>query len=101
MLPKLAGLIRENVAELALLATLDMGKPIGDSSTIDAPGSAHFFQGHAEAIDRLYDEVAPTGGRDLALIRRAPLGVIGAVVPWNFPLDMATRKRAPALAMGN
>ncbi|WP_112312633.1 aldehyde dehydrogenase [Pseudogemmobacter bohemicus] len=101
VLLKLAGLIRENIAELALLETLDMGKPIGDSSTIDAPGSAHFFQWHAEAIDKLYDEVAPTGGRDLALIRRAPLGVVGAVVPWNFPLDMATWKLAPALAMGN
>ena len=101
VLLKLAALIRENVPELALLETLDMGKPIADSSAIDAPGSAHFFQWHAEAIDKLYDEVAPTGGRDLALIRRVPLGVIGAVVPWNFPLDMATWKLAPALAMGN
>ncbi|WP_109467494.1 aldehyde dehydrogenase [Albibacillus kandeliae] len=97
----LAALIRENIPELALLDTLDMGKTISDSSTIDAPGSAHFFQWHAEAIDKLYDEVAPTGGRDLALIRRVPLGVVGAVVPWNFPLDMATWKLAPALAAGN
>ncbi len=78
-----------------------MGKTITDSSTIDAPGSAHFFQWHAEAIDKLYDEVAPTGGRDVAMIRRMPLGVVGAVVPWNFPLDMATWKLAPALAAGN
>lgn len=101
VLLKLADLIRENVPEFALLETLDMGKLIKDSSTIDAPGSAHFFQWHAEAIDKLYDEIAPTGGRDLALIRRVPLGVIGAVVPWNFPLDMATWKLAPALATGN
>ncbi len=101
VLLKLAALIRDNIPELALLDTLDMGKPIADSSTIDAPGSAHFFQWHAEAIDKLYDEIAPTGGRDLAMIRRMPLGVIGAVVPWNFPLDMATWKLAPALAMGN
>ena len=101
VLLRLAALIRENVAELALLDTLDMGKPIRDSSTIDAPGSAHFFQWHAEAIDKLSDEIAPTGGRDLAMVRRVPLGVIGAVVPWNFPLDMATWKLAPALAMGN
>lgn len=101
VLLRLADLIRENIPELALLETLDMGKLIKDSSTIDAPGSAHFFQWHAEAIDKLYDEVAPTGGRDLALIRRVPLGVIGAVVPWNFPLDMATWKLAPALATGN
>jgi gamma-glutamyl-gamma-aminobutyraldehyde dehydrogenase len=101
VLLRLAALIRENVAELALLDTLDMGKPIRDSSTIDAPGSAHFFQWHAEAIDKLYDEIAPTGAGDLAMVRRVPLGVIGAVVPWNFPLDMATWKLAPALAMGN
>lgn len=101
VLLKLAALIRDNIPEFALLDTLDMGKLIKDSSTIDAPGSAHFFQWHAEAIDKLYDEIAPTGGRDIAMIRRVPLGVIGAVVPWNFPLDMATWKLAPALATGN
>lgn len=101
VLLRLAALIRDNIPELALLDTLDMGKPIGDSTTIDAPGAAHFFQWHAEAIDKLYDEIAPTGGRNLAMIRRIPLGVIGAVVPWNFPLDMATWKLAPALATGN
>ncbi|MGA0542350.1 aldehyde dehydrogenase [Neotabrizicola sp. VNH66] len=101
VLLRLAALIRANIPELALLDTLDMGKPIAESSTIDAPGSAHFFQWHAEAIDKLYDQIAPTGPGDLALIRREPLGVIGAVVPWNFPLDMATWKLAPALAAGN
>ncbi|MBL4929287.1 aldehyde dehydrogenase [Fuscibacter oryzae] len=98
---RLAALIRANIPELALLDSLDMGKPVKDAATVDAPGSAHFFQWHAEAIDKIYDEIAPTGGRDLAMIRRVPLGVIGAVVPWNFPLDMATWKLAPALAMGN
>lgn len=101
VLLKLAALILENIPEFALLETLDMGKLIKDSSTVDAPGSAHFFQWHAEAIDKLYDEIAPTGGRDIAMIRRVPLGVVGAVVPWNFPLDMATWKLAPALAAGN
>ncbi len=101
VLLRLAALIRANVPELALLDSLDMGKLVKDAATVDAPGSAHFFQWHAEAIDKLYDEIAPTGGRDLAMIRRVPLGVVGAVVPWNFPLDMATWKLAPALAMGN
>lgn len=101
VLLRLAALIRQNVPELALLDSLDMGKLITDASTIDAPGSAHFFQWHAEAIDKLYDEIAPTGDGNLAMIRRVPLGVIGAVVPWNFPLDMATWKLAPALATGN
>ena len=101
VLLRLAALIRENVPELALLDSLDMGKLVQDAVTVDAPGSAHFFQWHAEAIDKMYDEIAPTGGRDLAMVRRVPLGVIGAVVPWNFPLDMATWKLAAALAMGN
>jgi len=101
VLLRLAALIRANVPELALLDSLDMGKLVQDAATIDAPGSAHFFQWHAEAIDKMYDEIAPTGGNDLAMVRRMPLGVVGAVVPWNFPLDMATWKLAPALAMGN
>ncbi len=98
---RLAALIRQHIPELALLDSLDMGKLVREAATIDAPGSAHFFQWHAEAIDKLYDEIAPTGPGDLAFIRRVPLGVIGAVVPWNFPLDMATWKLAPALATGN
>lgn len=101
VLLRLAALIRENLEEFALLDTLDMGKPISETVNVDVPGSAHFFQWHAEAIDKLYDEVAPTGGRDLAVVQRVPLGVVGAVVPWNFPLDMATWKLAPALATGN
>ncbi|MFG6080924.1 aldehyde dehydrogenase [Paracoccus litorisediminis] len=98
---KLADLIRANLEEMALLDSLDMGKLVTDAATIDAPGSAHFFQWYAEAIDKIYDEVAPTGPGDLALVRRVPLGVVGAVVPWNFPLDMATWKAAAALAAGN
>ncbi|NOR30502.1 MAG: aldehyde dehydrogenase family protein [Sulfitobacter sp.] len=98
---KLADLIRENLEEMALLDSLDMGKLITDAVTVDAPGSAHFFQWYAEAIDKIYDEVAPTGPGDLALVRRVPLGVVGAVTPWNFPLDMATWKSAAALAAGN
>ncbi|QIE48002.1 aldehyde dehydrogenase (plasmid) [Pseudohalocynthiibacter aestuariivivens] len=101
VLLKLADLIRANLEEMALLDSLDMGKTITDASTVDAPGSAHFFQWYAEAIDKIYDEVAPTGPGDLALVRRVPLGVVGAVVPWNFPLDMATWKAAAALAAGN
>ena len=98
---KLAELIRENLEEFALLDSLDMGKLVKDAVTVDAPGSAHFFQWYAEAIDKIYDEVAPTGPGDLALVKRVPLGVVGAVTPWNFPLDMATWKGAAALAAGN
>lgn len=98
---RLADLIRANLEEMALLDSLDMGKLVTDAATIDAPGSAHFFQWYAEAIDKVYDEVAPTGPGDLALVSRVPLGVVGAVTPWNFPLDMATWKAAAALAAGN
>ena len=101
ILLKLADLIRTNLEEMALLDSLDMGKLVTDAVTIDAPGSAHFFQWYAEAIDKIYDEVAPTGPGDLALVSRVPLGVVGAVTPWNFPLDMATWKGAAALAAGN
>lgn len=101
VLLKLADLIRDNLEEMALLDSLDMGKLVTDAVTVDAPGSAHFFQWYAEAIDKIYDEVAPTGPGDLALVKRVPLGVVGAVTPWNFPLDMATWKAAAALAAGN
>ncbi len=101
ILLNLADLIRANLEEMALLDSLDMGKLVTDAVTIDAPGSAHFFQWYAEAIDKIYDEVAPTAPGDLALVTRVPLGVVGAVTPWNFPLDMATWKGAAALAAGN
>lgn len=101
VLLKLADLIRDNLDELALLDSMDMGKTVEDAANVDVPGSALFFQWYAEAIDKIYDEVAPTGPGDLALITREPLGVVGAVVPWNFPLDMATWKAAAALAAGN
>ena len=98
---RLAELIRENLDELAVLESLDMGKLVMDARTYEVPGSADLFQWYGEAIDKLYDEVAPTELGNLALVRRQPLGVIGAVVPWNYPLDIATWKCAPALAAGN
>ncbi len=101
VLLKLADLIRQNAVELALLDSLDMGKLVKDAASIDVPGAAGVFQWYAEAIDKLYDEIAPTAPGNLALVQREPLGVIGAVVPWNFPLDMAAWKCAPALAAGN
>lgn len=101
VLLELAQSIRANTQELALLESLNMGKLVNDAATVDVPGAAAVFQWYAEAIDKIYDEVAPTGSGDLALVRREPLGVVGAVVPWNFPLDMAAWKCAPALAAGN
>lgn len=98
---RLAELIDGDRDELALLDSLDMGKPVEDAATVDVPGAAGLFQWYGEAIDKLYDEIAPTGAGDLALVTREPLGVVGAVVPWNFPLDLAAWKVAPALAAGN
>jgi acyl-CoA reductase-like NAD-dependent aldehyde dehydrogenase len=101
ILQRFADLIDKHAEELSLLETLDMGKPIRDSSSIDIPGSANCIRWYAEAIDKIYDEVAPTGSDTLALITREPMGVVGAVVPWNFPLLMAAWKIGPVLAAGN
>ena len=101
VLQKLAQLLRDNADELALLDCLDMGKPISDALNIDVPATAALFDWYAEACDKLYDEVAPSGPEALALVTREPVGVVAAVIPWNFPLDMAAWKVAPALAAGN
>ena len=96
-----ASLIASHAEELALLETLDMGKPISDSLRIDVPASANCIAWNAEAIDKVYDEIAPTGPKELGLVTREPLGIIGAIVPWNFPMLMACWKLGPALATGN
>ena len=87
--------------ELALLETLDMGKPIQYSLAVDVPACARCIAWYAEAVDKVYDEIAPTGGNALALITREPMGVIGVIVPWNYPMIMAAWKLGPALAAGN
>ena len=87
--------------ELALLETLDMGKPIQYSMAVDVPAAARCIAWYGEAIDKVYDEIAPTGSSALALITREAMGVIGAVVPWNYPMIMAAWKLGPALATGN
>ncbi|MBW8830184.1 MAG: aldehyde dehydrogenase [Burkholderiales bacterium] len=87
--------------ELALLETLDMGKPVQYSLNVDAQSTARTMAWYAEAIDKVYDEIAPTPRSALALITREPMGVIGAIVPWNYPMIMAAWKLGPALAAGN
>jgi len=98
---RLAALIEAHAEELALLETLDMGKPIRDALAFDLPETARAYAWYAEAIDKQYDEIAPTGPQALATITREPVGVVAAVVPWNYPLMMAAWKVAPALATGN
>ncbi|WP_195440590.1 aldehyde dehydrogenase PuuC [Klebsiella oxytoca] len=101
VLNKFADLMEAHCEELALLETLDTGKPIRHSLRDDIPGAARAIRWYAEAIDKVYGEVAPTGGNELAMIVREPIGVIAAVVPWNFPLLLACWKLGPALASGN
>ena len=101
VLQRFAELILKHKEELALLETIDMGKPIGDSLSVDIPSTARCIAWYAEAIDKVYDEVAPTSHDALALITREPVGVVAAIVPWNFPLIMAAWKIGPALAAGN
>jgi len=101
VLARFAELIDQHREELALLETLDMGKPISDSLTIDVRSSANVIRWYGEAIDKVYDELAPTADNAIAMITREPLGVVGVVVPWNFPLMMAAWKLGPALATGN
>lgn len=94
------GVIRAS-EELALLETLDVGKPIRHALSVDAPATARCLAWYAEAIDKVYGEIAPTPPGALALISREPMGVIGAIVPWNYPMIMAAWKLGPALAAGN
>jgi len=101
VLLRFADLLRAHRDELALTETLDMGKPIADSLAVDVPSTANCIQWYAEAVDKIYDEVAPTGHASLALVTREPLGVVGAIVPWNFPMIMAAWKLGPILAAGN
>ena len=101
VLRRFAELILQHGEELALTETLDMGKPVGDSLAVDIPGAARCIEWYAEAVDKVYDEVAPTAHDSLALITREPVGVVAAIVPWNFPLLMAAWKLGPALATGN
>ncbi|MBK3759570.1 aldehyde dehydrogenase [Stutzerimonas frequens] len=98
---RFADLLEANREELALLETLDMGKPIGDSLAVDIPGAARALRWSGEAIDKIYDEVAATPHDQLGLVTREPVGVVAAIVPWNFPLMMACWKLGPALATGN
>ncbi|QIK63698.1 aldehyde dehydrogenase family protein [Leucobacter viscericola] len=98
---ELARLIEARSDEFALYDTLDMGKPVRESSTVDAPGSAALYRFYGEAIDKQEDLIPVTPPGSTALVTREPLGVIGVIVAWNYPLEIVTWKLAPALAAGN
>ncbi len=96
-----ADAIDTHTDELAIIESMDSGKPVEDCRSIDIPETANTIRWHAEAIDKVYDTIAPTADDALAMIRREPIGVVGAVIPWNYPALMAAWKLGPALATGN
>ncbi|MEY8186124.1 aldehyde dehydrogenase [Serratia marcescens] len=100
VLLKLAALMEQQLASLAVLESLDSGKPVSECLAVDVPETIHVLKWHAEAIDKLYDHTAPVGNNAMALIVREPIGVVGCVLPWNFPLLMLAWKIGPALAAG-
>ena len=101
ILQKFCDRMAEHELELALLDCLEAGKPVRDCIQIDAPETIECIRWHAEAADKLYDHVSPTGPENLGIIVREPVGVVGAVIPWNFPAQMAAWKIGPILATGN
>lgn len=98
---RLAKLIKRNQHELAVMESLDSGKTIRDCELIDIPETINTLLWHAELIDKIYDQTAPSGDNAVAMIVREPVGVVACVLPWNFPLLMLAWKIAPALAAGN
>ncbi len=98
---RLAKLIKRNRHQMAVMESLDSGKPIADCAAIDIPEAINTIIWHAEAIDKIYDDTAPVGNDAVAMIVREPIGVVACVLPWNFPLLMLAWKLGPALAAGN
>lgn len=100
ILLKFADLLEANAHELATMESLDSGKPIRECQNTDVPETIHTIRWHAELIDKVYDATAPVGSGALSLVVREPIGVVGLVLPWNFPLLMLAWKIGPSLAAG-
>ncbi|NWD67135.1 aldehyde dehydrogenase [Pseudomonas gingeri] len=100
VLLRFADLLEQNAHELAVMESLDSGKPVRECQLTDVPETIHTIRWHAELIDKIYDNTAPTGAATLALVVREAIGVVGLVLPWNFPLLMLAWKIAPSLAAG-
>ncbi|WP_020652948.1 aldehyde dehydrogenase [Massilia niastensis] len=97
---RFADLLEQHAHELAVMESLDSGKPIRECQNTDVPETIHTIRWHAELIDKIYDHTAPVGSNALALVVREPIGVVGLVLPWNFPLLMLAWKIGPSLAAG-
>jgi len=98
---RFADLVRADLETLALLESVDAGHPIRDALRVDAAKCADVLQWYAEAADKVYGEVGPTGPDAVSLVTREPIGVVAAIVPWNYPLIITSWKLGPALAAGN
>ncbi|MER8460133.1 aldehyde dehydrogenase [Mesorhizobium sp. M1300] len=101
VLRKLVKVMERNAHELAVLESMESGKPIYDIETIDIPEALHCLEWHAEATDKLYGQTSPSGDDVVSVIIRQPLGVVACVLPWNFPILMLAWKIGPALSTGN
>ncbi|KIC45603.1 aldehyde dehydrogenase [Ruegeria sp. ANG-S4] len=100
VLIRLCKLMTRNARELAVMESIDSGKTIFDCETVDVPETIHCLKWHAEAVDKIYDQVSPASDDHIAMVVREPIGVVGLVLPWNFPLLMLAWKIGPALAAG-
>ncbi|QBY01464.1 aldehyde dehydrogenase [Rhodophyticola sp. CCM32] len=96
-----ANLIEENALELAVLGVRDNGTEIGMALKAEPGSAAGTLRYYAEALDKVYGEIAPTQSDILGLIHKEPVGVVGAIIPWNFPMMIGAWKLGPALASGN
>ncbi|MDN3442280.1 aldehyde dehydrogenase family protein [Psychrobacter sp. APC 3279] len=94
-------LMHDHMDELAALDCVDAGKPITECLNTDLPATIETFEWYAETADKVFGKVAPTGADALGLVVQEPIGVVGAVLPWNFPAQMYAWKVAPALITGN
>lgn len=101
VLLKLAALIESHTEELAMLEALEAGKPISECLGLDIPESVACIRWHAEVTDKRYDALSPSGANVVSMITREAIGVVGAVLPWNFPALMLAWKIGPALSVGN
>ncbi|WP_175779478.1 aldehyde dehydrogenase [Burkholderia anthina] len=97
---RLADLVEQHALELSVMESLDSGKTIFDCQTVDVPETVNVLRWHAEAIDKIYDQVSPASDGHISMIVREPVGVVGLVLPWNFPLLMLAWKIGPSLAAG-
>ena len=100
VLLRFAQKLEDHAVDLAIMESLDSGKPVRECQLTDVPEAIHTIRWHAELIDKVYDHTAPVGPDAVAMVVREPIGVVGLVLPWNFPLLMLAWKIGPSLAAG-